>query len=609
MSTLALAISALTCLIGQANTQAPHTGGYALVVGVDSYQSPWPRLKHGVKDAKAVADYLGTQGLRVTTLYDGAATKRAIIDYLEGELARKLRDTDRVVVYFSGHGTTESFNGQDFGYIVPADADRSISSYLSMEELRGLSQKMGAARQQLFIIDACYGGLFGDKSGLIPREHPTYISELWRRKSRLILTAGGKNQRVADGGPFGHSLFTGYFLKAVRDGLGDLDGDGLISFSELSAYLLPAASTELQTPTAASLAGHDRGEFVFSLGKAKADTNVDTDGDGVPDVRDRCPHEAETINDFLDQDGCADIKVSTLLKSFAPPVWEDPSVQLPSTPEVDSCLNGNGDSCALAASVLKDSKQILRLGSVGCVKGSGVACTWAALGAQRLGEQAKSHAYARHGCESLSDGASCVWFARAEYESGNRVRALEISTAYCETNPDLGACAWAARLSYENGNRADTRKFAQRGCNTGVLDACSWLIVLEHEQKNHAAARELAVRGCDKKHALSCSWAANIYYQLNDLLNTQVFGVHACEGGDGDGCAWAARALSEGNSPAAAASFAVRGCRELKHGVSCSWAASLAFSRGEQRAALEYAQEGCRLQSADSCDWQRRLSK
>ena len=38
-----------------------------------------------------------------------------------------------------------------------------------------------------------------------------------------------------------------------------------------------------------------------------ANENIDTDGDGIPDVLDACVNELETYNDYLDADGCPDI--------------------------------------------------------------------------------------------------------------------------------------------------------------------------------------------------------------------------------------------------------------------------------------------------------------
>jgi uncharacterized caspase-like protein len=108
-----------------------------------------------------------------------------------------------------------------------------------MEELQTQSEKMGNAKHQLFIMDACYGGLLGTRAGGVDPSIPNYLREVTRRVARQIITAGGKDQQVVDGGPGGHSVFTAYLLEGLRDGLADANGDGFVTFSELAAYLVP----------------------------------------------------------------------------------------------------------------------------------------------------------------------------------------------------------------------------------------------------------------------------------------------------------------------------------------------------------------------------------
>jgi tetratricopeptide (TPR) repeat protein len=82
-----------------------------------------------------------------------------------------------------------------------------------------------------------------------------------------MLTAGGADEQVADSGPGGHSIFTWTLLQGL-DGRADLNGDGVITASELAAYVAPAVSQlSRQTPAFGSLVGSEGGEFVFSLGR------------------------------------------------------------------------------------------------------------------------------------------------------------------------------------------------------------------------------------------------------------------------------------------------------------------------------------------------------
>ena len=238
---------------------------YALVVGIDEYPSPgWNELDYAKRDAKAMAAFLERQGFEVISLYDRYATKTAIISKLQNYLARKVRKDDRIIFFFAGHGYTEELGGKYWGYIVPYHTGQeSSASYISMEELRTLAEKMGTAKHQLYIMDSCYGGLIGTRGAGVDVKIPNYLEEVTKRQARQIITAGGRDQTVLDGGPGGHSVFTGTLLEALEEGLADVNADGYITFAELTAYLIPRASNAYQTPAAASLPGHGLGEFVF----------------------------------------------------------------------------------------------------------------------------------------------------------------------------------------------------------------------------------------------------------------------------------------------------------------------------------------------------------
>lgn len=240
---------------------------YALVVGVDEYPHPeWSKLPFARRDAEAMAQLLQSQGFNeVLTLYDQQATRTAIISTLEDHIAPKLQDQDRVVVFFSGHGATQHLAGNSYGYLVPHDGNSSPSTWLSMTTLREISEKLGTAKHQLFILDACFGGSIGRKGGTITlaQAYPDYIREVARRPSRQFLTAGGEDQKVLAVGPHGYSFFTGYLLEALEEGLGELNSDGYITALELAQYLQMRAANDDQTPGFGDLPGHGLGTFLF----------------------------------------------------------------------------------------------------------------------------------------------------------------------------------------------------------------------------------------------------------------------------------------------------------------------------------------------------------
>jgi uncharacterized caspase-like protein len=221
-----------------------------------------------VRDALAVGQDLvekfGFKSDHVFTLKNGEATRSAILALFHDKLAHGgVGKNDRIFVFFAGHGATRHLSsGRDLGYIVPADSDPAqfASDAIPMTEIQNIAESFDA-KHVLFVMDACYSGLGLTRGG----GSSTFLRDNAKRIGRQMLTAGGTDQLVSDGGPNGHSVFTWTFLQALA-GKGDLNGDGLITATELAAYVAPAVSAvSAQTPAFGSLPGSEGGDFVFEL--------------------------------------------------------------------------------------------------------------------------------------------------------------------------------------------------------------------------------------------------------------------------------------------------------------------------------------------------------
>jgi uncharacterized caspase-like protein/peptidoglycan/xylan/chitin deacetylase (PgdA/CDA1 family) len=239
---------------------------WAVVIGVDAY-GKWPRLQYAVRDAQAVRQTLiekfGFKDDHVFALENGDATRNNILAMFHDKLAHGgVGKSDRIFVFFAGHGATRRLSsGRDLGYIVPVDSDPNqfATDAIPMTEIQNVAESL-SARHVLFVMDACYSGL-----GLTRGGAGAYLKENARRVGRQMLTAGGTDQLVADGGPNGHSVFSWTLLQGLS-GKADLNGDGLIAATELAAYVAPAVSAvSQQTPAFGSLPGSEGGDFVFEL--------------------------------------------------------------------------------------------------------------------------------------------------------------------------------------------------------------------------------------------------------------------------------------------------------------------------------------------------------
>jgi tetratricopeptide (TPR) repeat protein len=261
----AIVAAAAVAVSGAALHAQTFDHSYAVVIGINDYQYPakWPHLDYPEKDAKALADFLASQGFAVKPFYGLAARKQAILSYMQDTLAPKLTEHDRVLVFFAGHGHTETLGGRKRGYIVPYDGELS-SSLISMEEIQDESGFMGSARHQFFLLDSCFGGLLErPRDSVVDPGIPNYLQNVTDRIARQALTAGGENEQVVDNGPYGHSVFMDALLEGLKDGMADLNGDGYITFNELAAFVVPKASNKFQTPAPGYLPGHELGEFWF----------------------------------------------------------------------------------------------------------------------------------------------------------------------------------------------------------------------------------------------------------------------------------------------------------------------------------------------------------
>ncbi len=218
-----------------------YQNSWAIVIGINDYKK-WPPLHYAVQDAQAIYDTLinqmGFEKSKVLMLQNKQATRNGILSLFHDQLGQgKLKKDDRVFIFFAGHGATRTLSsGRNLGYIIPVDSDPKQLSVdaIAMTDLQNVAETL-EAKHVLFVMDACYSGL-GLTRGI---NSSSFLRENAKRVGRQMLTAGGADQLVADGGPNGHSIFTWTLLQALN-GKADLNRDNMITATELAAYVAPA---------------------------------------------------------------------------------------------------------------------------------------------------------------------------------------------------------------------------------------------------------------------------------------------------------------------------------------------------------------------------------
>ena len=263
---------------------SPVTGGKALLIGIDAYRHV-SKLVGPVNDAKAMHEFvtgeMGFEPRDVRLLLDDEATRATILREIEEWLIDGTRPGDEVFFYFSGHGFQQpDTNGDEPDRfdetLVPVDVvvrnDKTVSGMITDDEIAVLLNRL-SGRNVDVVVDACHsgtsdkisvvgeawryiksprradGGLLHlgsvEASGAVQAPAPeTFVStkDLQLQTTELTVWAAVEAHQKAlvdeevRGAPL--SVFTRRILSGVSDAQADSDADGLVTRSELHAYLV-----------------------------------------------------------------------------------------------------------------------------------------------------------------------------------------------------------------------------------------------------------------------------------------------------------------------------------------------------------------------------------
>lgn len=274
---------------------------YALVIGIGNYNSEWGTLEAPAKDAMRIRDYLIHEAGfdYVITLTDSKASAQRIKQLMIEHFPERVKQDDRFLFYFSGHGTQRKIAKSTLGYLVlQSSIKRAYSNMISMNDIHEWDLLLSPAKQTLFILDSCFSGLAG-----IQRKSAALLEKKLDRLAQFghhLITAGTANEESISSIPrWNGSLFTNAFLKGVSGAADsqteEYSKDGVVSLKELMKYIEDTIDNELvllnkekagntkfkMTPQISDLHTSNKGEFFFitklhknSLVKKNADDEL-----------------------------------------------------------------------------------------------------------------------------------------------------------------------------------------------------------------------------------------------------------------------------------------------------------------------------------------------
>lgn len=216
----------------------------AVVLGVERYRD-LPQARWAARDAALVRRYaidaLGVSDdrnhLYVRTDADVTGNEFRKLFADDGWLARRVKPTTDLFVYWSGHGAADIATRTP--YLIPFDGDANYARETGYS-LATLYEQLARldARSITVVVDACFTGLTRSHTVLTPGARPIVVSiehPALRRENMAVFAAARGDQTASDFPPKRHGLFTYMWLDGLR-GAADADGDRAITVEELEQY-------------------------------------------------------------------------------------------------------------------------------------------------------------------------------------------------------------------------------------------------------------------------------------------------------------------------------------------------------------------------------------
>ena len=238
----------------------------ALLIGVSEYDdNKFPDLPFVKNDIKIMSSLLKNRFNFDVYVIDNSTTKTHIEQGLN-KFLNEAEKNDRLIFYFSGHGTSIG----EAGFLVPSNgqSNNKVNTCISYDYISKWIDKLiyeKDIKHLLIILDACQAGLgvFSKSANEMP------IVEISKYKGAHMMTAGLLNQKaIAENN---NSLFTKYLVKGIS-GNADYNNDSVITLTELLVFVQNNVSSYAktkygvtQTPMMGKIKG--AGEMIFIINK------------------------------------------------------------------------------------------------------------------------------------------------------------------------------------------------------------------------------------------------------------------------------------------------------------------------------------------------------
>ncbi len=205
-----------------------------LVIGIDSYADPIPKLTAAVADARAMHAMMVDPNCgcfakeHTVLLTEGEANARAVNRELE-RLAKSATADDEVWIFFAGHAVLLEGGGHR---LLPSDSERE---YLDSSTIpfADSASKIKCSRKVVF-LDCCHSGATGASTRAVHRVEQVLAT--YEAKGAITFCSSDGAEQSVELPELQRGAFSYWLEKGLR-GEADLSGDGVVTSSELWKFV------------------------------------------------------------------------------------------------------------------------------------------------------------------------------------------------------------------------------------------------------------------------------------------------------------------------------------------------------------------------------------
>jgi tetratricopeptide (TPR) repeat protein len=234
----------------QVNNLSPLEDRFALIIGISRYLSPENKLDFADKDADALHQALINSCRfspeHIQILKNEEATYDKIRRNIEGWLSKQTTQKDTILIYFSGHGSQDTDDGNDEEdgldeFLLPYDYDDDDMSSAIRDDIFSIWINNLKSEKIVIIIDTCFSGGATRAKGInhIKTKGPLLVDginkDIFKEipKTGVALLAACSDRQSSNEEPdFRSGLFTHFLLESIKKE-NDTNNDNRLSLEEL----------------------------------------------------------------------------------------------------------------------------------------------------------------------------------------------------------------------------------------------------------------------------------------------------------------------------------------------------------------------------------------